>query len=319
MMMKITLLYIFLIINILFFSSAESKTVYGIFHDANRNRDVPYKVYYPDELSETYPVIIFSHGLGGSVEAAEYLGENLSQNGYVCFHIQHEGSDESIWKGAKSLKEAMTMLKKSIKDVKNAENRFRDIPFVVDEIFKLNRNSEIFKGHLDTINIGIIGHSYGARSVLIASGEKVGKGKYSFKEPRIKVGVALSPNLPENPPKDLNTIYEDINIPLFHITGTEDGDPLQRNSDFDPKERTIPYQNIKNSPQYLLILYKAVHSTFNGNKKDDPLFNNHIEVLKKGITAFLNFYLKNKESDGVWLKNDFRNTIDSKDTFEWKK
>lgn len=317
-MIKITVLYILLAINLLLISSVNSKTVYGSFYDESRKRDVPYKVYFPDELSGTYPVIIFSHGLGGSVEAAEYLGEHLSQNGYVCFHIQHSGSDESVWKGAKTLKEVMKMLKESIKDYKNALNRFKDIPFVVYEIFKLNRSSDLFKEHLDTLNVGIIGHSYGARSVLIAAGEKVGKGKYSFKEQRIKVGVALSPNLPENPPKDLSTIYEDINIPLFHITGTEDGDPLQRNSDFSPKQRTIPYQNIKNSTQYLLVLYKAVHSTFNGNKKDDPYFNEHLQVLKKGITAFLNFYLRKSESDGVWLKNDFRNTLDPKDTFEWK-
>ena len=321
-MIKRIIINIIIVLNLFFISSANSKTVYGSFFDESRKREVSYKVYYPDKMKGTCPIIIFSHGLGGSVESAEYLGEHLSQNGYVCFHVQHEGSDESIWKGATTLKEAMKMLKESLLNYKNAENRFKDIPFVVDEIIKLNRSSDIFKGLLDTINIGIIGHSYGARSVLIAAGEKVVKGKYSLKEPRIKVGIALSPKLPENPPIDLNTIYEDINIPLFHITGTEDRDPLERDSKFSPKDRTIPYQNITNSQQYLLVLYKAVHMTFSAGKKlsnDDPYYDEHIESVKKGVTAFLNFYLKNNESDGAWLKNDFKNTLDSKDTFEWKK
>jgi len=304
-----------------FNSSAFTKTIYSTFYDESRKRDVPYKVYYPDELNGTYPVIIFSHGLGGSVETADYLGEHLSRNGYICFHIQHKGSDDSIWKGAKTIKEFYEKLKESLKDYNNAVNRFKDIPFVVDEIFKLNYNSNVLKGHLDTVNVGIIGHSYGSRSVMIAAGEKVGKGLYSFKEPRIKVGIPLSPSLPENPPKDLSKSYEDIDIPLFHITGTEDGDPLKRRKDFSPSDRTLPYKNIKTSQQYLLVLYKAVHMTFSARRKlsnDDPYYDEHLESVKKGVTAFLNLYLKKNESEGKWLKNDFRKTLNSKDTFEWK-
>ena len=33
--------------------------------DAKRNRAVPAKVYYPKEGSGPFPVIVFSHGLGG--------------------------------------------------------------------------------------------------------------------------------------------------------------------------------------------------------------------------------------------------------------
>lgn len=319
-MIKSTIFFLILL-SLFFTTSVNGKTKYDKFYDESRKREIPYKVYYPDELKEIYPIIIFSHGLGGSIEAAEYLGEHLSQNGYICFHIQHQGSDESVWKGATTLKEVMKKLKESIKDYENAVNRFNDIPFVTNEIFKLNRNSEIFKGHLDTVNIGMIGHSYGARSVLIASGERIGKKGYSFKEPRIKVGVPLSPNLPDNPPDDISTLYKDINIPLFHITGTEDGDPLNRKKDFSPKDRTLPYQNIKTSSQYLLVLYEAVHMTFSAGKKlsnDDPYYAEHIESVKKGVTSFLNYYLKESETDGEWLKNEYKKTLDSKDTFEWK-
>ena len=313
--------YIILFLCLFIISNGNSKIIYGNFYDSERDRNVPYKTYYPDTLKGEYPVIIFSHGLGGSVEAAVYLGEHLSQNGYICFHIQHEGSDESVWEGARTRREIIKLLKESLKDLENAVNRFYDIPFTVNEIIRLNKNSDIFKGHLDTNNIGIIGHSYGARTVLIASGERLAKGKFSFKESRIKAGVALSPNLPENPPDDLSIIYKDIDIPLFHITGTEDGDPLNRKKDFTPEDRTIPYKNITTSSQYLLVLDKAIHMTFNGTEKlskDDPYFREHIVSVKKGITAFLNYYLKQNESDGEWLKNDFRNALGKADKFEWK-
>lgn len=315
------ILYILFLILFITIPDSGAKDIYGKFYDTERDRSVPYKVYFPDTLKGEYPVIIFSHGLGGSVEAAKYLGEHLSQNGYVCFHIQHYGSDESVWAGAKTRREIIRLLKKSIKDLSNAVNRFNDIPFVVSEIIKLNTNSGIFKGHLDTNSIGIIGHSYGARSVLIAAGERLAKGKFSFKEPRIKVGVALSPNLPDNPPDDLSIIYRDIDIPLFHITGTDDGDPLERSEDFTPENRTIPYKNINGSAQYMLVLNKAVHSTFGGNEirsSDDPYYKEHIESIKKGVTAFLNLYLKKSEQDGKYLKIEYKNSLDAKDRFEWK-
>jgi len=37
-------------------------------HDATRNRDVPVRIYVPENHSQPSPVIIFSHGLGGSRE-----------------------------------------------------------------------------------------------------------------------------------------------------------------------------------------------------------------------------------------------------------
>lgn len=320
-MNRITL-YFLIIISAISVSKVTGKTEYGKFYDESRKRDIPYKVYYPDELTGIYPVIIFSHGLGGSVEGGKYLGEYLSQNGYICFHIQHEGSDESVYKNAKNKEEAFKLLSESIKNYKNAINRFQDIPFVVTSIINLNSNDGVFNGHLDTNNMALIGHSYGAKSVLIAAGEKVAKGMFSFKESRLKVGVALSPSLPINVSGDLKKIYSDINIPLFHITGTNDDDPLLQKSSFTPEDRTKPYRNISGSPQYLLVLNKAVHSTFSGNKErssDDPYIDEHIESVKKGVIAFLNYYLKNNEADGIWLKNEYIKTLSAKDTFEWKK
>ncbi len=318
--MQKTVLYILFVIISL--SSAYGKSDYGNFYDKKRDRNIPYKVYYPDTLQGIYPVIIFSHGLGGSVEGGAYLGEHLSRNGYICFHIQHEGSDESVFRNAKSKEEVYRLLKESIKDYKNAVNRFQDVPFTVSSIILLNSGDGTFTSHLDTNNIAIIGHSYGAKSVLISAGEKVGKVNFSFKDSRIKTGIALSPSLPVDESADLERVYSDIDIPLFHITGTDDGDPLNQKSSFTPKDRTKPYRYIKGAPQYLLVLNKAVHSSFSGIKErseEDPYIDEHIESVKKGITAFLNYYLKNNVSEGNWLQNEYKSTLSKKDVFEWKK
>ena len=75
-------------------------TVYVTWHDAGRNRNVPAKVYYPANAKEPCPVIIFSHGLGGNREGYAYLGEHWAGCGYISVHLQHIGSDDSVWIGA---------------------------------------------------------------------------------------------------------------------------------------------------------------------------------------------------------------------------
>jgi len=66
-----------------------------IWHDAARSRDLPVKLYFPIEGAGPFPVIIFSHGVGGSREAFTYLGETWASHGYVAVFLQHPGTDEA--------------------------------------------------------------------------------------------------------------------------------------------------------------------------------------------------------------------------------
>src|SRR5436305_11540107 len=67
--------------------------------DTARKRPVPVKIYSPEKGPGPFPVIVFSHGLGGSRETYEYLGRHWASHGYVVAHVQHEGSDDQVWKG----------------------------------------------------------------------------------------------------------------------------------------------------------------------------------------------------------------------------
>src|SRR3974377_1015412 len=51
----------------------EVNTVKFEWKDASRNREVPVKIYYPASGAGPFPVIVFSHGLGGSRDGYEYL------------------------------------------------------------------------------------------------------------------------------------------------------------------------------------------------------------------------------------------------------
>lgn len=52
-------------------------------NDASRDRIIPIKVYLPAEKRPA-PVVLFSHGLGGSREGSAYLGRHWAARGYVA-------------------------------------------------------------------------------------------------------------------------------------------------------------------------------------------------------------------------------------------
>ena len=69
-------------------------------HDQARNRDVPVRVFVPKgeeraggASAEKFPVVVFSHGAGGSREGYAYVGKHLASHGYLVVLPQHAGSD----------------------------------------------------------------------------------------------------------------------------------------------------------------------------------------------------------------------------------
>ncbi len=293
----------------------------GEFKYSLKKRTVPYRLYKPKKLIGKYPVIIFSHGLGGSKDNAEYLGRYLAKNSFLVFHIQHPGSDSEVWKGKFTGFGIKRALIKSLRNPFNAVNRFNDIPFVVDKIEEMNKTDKIMKNHIDISKIGLAGHSYGGRSTMIAAGERLSRFYLSYKEDRIKAGLVLSPNLPKKN-LQIEKAYTDIKIPLFHMTGTKDGKVLPVNDDMVPEDRTKPYENLNKSPQFLLVLEGADHSVFSGSNRthlfNQEIMSHYLTSVKTGALAFFKAFLNNDKSTLKWLKNDFIKTLDKDDSFKWK-
>ncbi|MEO1038661.1 MAG: acetylhydrolase [Pseudomonadota bacterium] len=232
--------------------------------DAARDRRLPVKIYSPDGEG-VFPVVIFSHGLGGSREAAPYLGRHLASWGMIAVHIQHPGSDEAVWAGqrADGRSAIMRALRQATRNPATTINRFTDIPFVVDEI---ERRASSGRLAADAGRIGIAGHSFGAHTVIAAAGFQFNtpRGVRTFEEPRILAGAALSPPAPNArmQESDYPTLYGSIDIPILHLTGTDDGNPL--NPDAPPSDRLIAFQQIAGAPQYLIVFDGGDHSVFSG-------------------------------------------------------
>ena len=299
-------------------AKAEVRSATGEFVDTARQRTVPWRIYYDQSLPGPRPVLIASHGLGGSRDNLGYLARHLAGNGFVTVHIQHAGSDKGIRQGHPfRSREARRLTALSLRTIDNAVNRYLDIPFVVQALSGLNKGNGLFAGRLNMQQLGMFGHSYGAKSVLIAAGQMMGVlGNYNFPEPAIKAAVALSPGAPRTQ-LTMDQVFADVKIPLFHITGTQDRSPVQQ---IDPVSRQLPFRHIPAGHQYLLVLDKADHMTFSGHRvgtpQQKPDDTRHVSLIQNSVLAFFQTHLLDDAKAGQWLKTEFPKQLDRSDTFE---
>lgn len=291
----------------------------GTFTDRVRGRRIPFRVYSPEGLNQPAPVVLFSPGLGGSRDAAPYLGLALAKAGYVAIFLQHPGSDSALLKGAADGQEVRKRLKAVTSDPSSAAARYGDIPFVVDQIERMAIEGR-FVGKIDPTRIGIAGHSYGARTVLTAAGQRAGGWGNRFQEPRITAGMPISPISQGMAMQNPGAAYGAIKIPLFHVTGTKDGMPLDESGDFDPRQRTMPFRLIPNPDQYLLVLDGADHNVFAARKAENrtPESDRLLSVVSRGAVLFFDAYLKQDPQAMQLLREGFRTILAPGDTFETK-
>jgi hypothetical protein len=132
----------------------------------------------------------------------------------------------------------------------------------------------------------------------------------------------MSPNVPIQG-GNLAALYRDIEIPLFHITGTKDGNAVPGNKEFDPVQRTIPYETLTIPDQYLLVLDGAEHNAFSGLEHGPHAHGAEKETrytcaVQKGAVLFFDAYLKGDAIAVAVLRHTFKSNLKPTDRFEWK-
>lgn len=282
------------------------QTTDGEWRDAARNRSVPYKLYQPRGVTGGAPVVLFSHGLGGAREGAAYINSHLAAHGYIVVALQHPGSDGELLRGRTGGPQALQAAMRGGATAKTAEDRFRDVSFALDELAKANASGPL-AGRLDLTRVGMSGHSFGAVTTLAVAGQKLGPaGAVSVREPRLDAAIAYSPNKPRQ--GDAATVFDDIRIPVFHMTGTEDRGPLD--PDQRPIDRTIPFRETGGSDQYLLVLTGGDHMIFSGRRLrpgqggTTPEHMAQMALIKDASLAFWDAHLKGDPAALRWLTGE---------------
>jgi predicted dienelactone hydrolase len=285
------------------------KTVLLDWNDADRDRAVPVRIYYPDVREGKFPVIIFSHGVGGSRDGYAYLGEYWAGFGYVCIHLQHAGSDDAVWRDLPP-SEVIPALRKATVLPENVLNRPLDVRFAIDQLEKLGKDDPLFKGRLDLDHIGMAGHSFGAFTALAVAGEVFTSprgARLAWPDRRVKAAIAMSESPPRDP-RQWDHAFAKIAIPFLHMTGTIDDSPMGESKAAD---RRVPFDHIPAvADQYLIVLQGGDHMVFSGrsqgsnpmagtgNPAMDPTFQ---VLIQQSTTAFWDAYLKSDENAKKWL------------------
>ncbi|RZF61093.1 dienelactone hydrolase [Sphingomonas populi] len=240
----------------------------GIWHDAVRDRDVPVRIRMPDGDGRA-PLILFSHGLGGSLDGGTLWAQAWANAGFIVIHLQHPGSDRSLLRSGDGLRMLRQMRSgggigdtfRAAMSPEQLDARVRDVKFVLDQIPTRRSEGACALTRIDLAHVGMSGHSFGAHTTQALAGQVFAKTGATTIEPRITASIAFSPS----PPRGGSDAQAMVKVakPFFSITGTADTTPAL--PDVTAADRERPFRAMPPGDKYLLVLKDATHADFSGN------------------------------------------------------
>ncbi|MEN8905910.1 MAG: hypothetical protein ABF289_08130, partial [Clostridiales bacterium] len=269
---------------------------------------------------DKYPLVIISHGYGTMKELHVSQAENLASHGYIVLALDHTYCTiVTTFPNGLVTNTKLDMYS----DEKFLDNKeylgdiwTKDINFILKQIIKLD--SGFIKSNvtdrIDTDNIGIMGHSFGAGTSLNAT----------YKEKNIKAGICMD-----------GGIYNEDNIneldkPIMFMTTTDslwfEENLKNRKQDNISKSlgnRLAKYyemqyeiiNNAKENSGYLLSIEGTRHHNFTDIQIYSKIFSvigftgkingrRSNDIVNTYTLEFFNKYLKGKESILLGRYND---------------
>jgi predicted dienelactone hydrolase len=176
---------------------------------------------------------------------------------------------------------------------------------VIDLALDKAQDEPLLKGRVNSDQIGVAGHSYGALTSLAIAGQistnKQGQ-THSYADPRVKACITMCPQWIKAFGLDEHS-WDKIEIPTMIMTGTRDPGMLGK----APQQNEI-FPGMPKGEKYFLLLSGAGHMNFATNGKlfskddtEDPS-SFHDWIDQCGV-AFFDAYLRNDAKAKAWLKD----------------
>lgn len=222
-------------------------------HDARRARDVPLRLYLPAG-EQRVPLVVFSHGIGGSRFGYGYLGRHWAAHGWASLHLQHVGSDRDLWFG--NVFGLVERLRDAATDAE-AVDRVHDLRFALDRVLE-----GPLAGRLDAARVVAAGHSYGANTTLLAAGARVVRSgrPVVLRDERVRAAIVLSAP-PFYGERSFEPILGGVDVPSLHVTAT--GDDIRIPGFWSGvDDRLAVFDAIGGRPKALAVFQGGTHSIF---------------------------------------------------------
>lgn len=280
--------------------------------DPARARSLPVRLRVPQPCTaaESRTLVLFSHGLGGSRAGGARWGEHWASHGLVVLHLQHPGSDESLWRGRPG-GFALANLRPGI-TAEQFVARTRDVRFAIDALERMSREDPAL-GCIDARRVGMSGHSFGAQTTQAVAGQSFPAaaalglaGPGALREPRVAAAVAFSPSMRDDSPA-ARAAFATVGVPFMGVTGSEDGDVV--GTGVTPALRRAVVDAVPAGSGYLLWFDGADHNVFNAGPAP-WVTGGHVDVAaleratRATTLAFWRATLAGDERAAQWLRGD---------------
>ncbi len=275
------------------FASAAKFQIHDLdWVDDARERPVPARLYQPIASSSAAPapLIIFSHGIGGSRLGYTYLGSYWASHGLASLHVQHVGSDRSIWFGNPF--NLVSRLQEAAQE-KEALARVFDLRYALTKIF-----SDPLGQAINPNQIIAAGHSYGANTTLLASGARVNRDDIPVELSDSRITAAIVISAPRfYGQKSVDSILQPVRLPTLHITATEDNIQIPGYFSGYP-DRLAIFEAIGSERKALAVFEGGSHSMFTDRTRSGGAVLNHQvkEATQELSLDFIAQVLNNQES-----------------------
>jgi predicted dienelactone hydrolase len=246
--------------------------------DSAGNREIPLKIYYPAHISGSLPLIVFSHGYGGTREGYEYLGRGWADAGYIVILPTHAGSDSAALSqsGLRAAGDPATAYEMQ-------RQRTDDVRFILSSLKLIERQVREIHSKINGKRIGVGGHSMGAGTALLIGGATATPpdgSAQSFRDKHVRAVIAMSPQGTGEEGFSEHS-WDKLSLPALTMSGTKDrgigGQP--------PEWRTQPFQHMPAGGKYQVIVNGAEHLTF-------AVGGRFRACILQETTAFWDTYLK---------------------------
>ncbi len=265
-----------------------------------RDRPIEIKATWP-KGSGKCPVIVLSHGMGGSKDVGAPLANSWASNGYIVLAPTHLDSFEYM--SAEQRKQYLAG--QSAEFVKHFRSRPEDVSAIIDQVSELEKQEPALKGRMDLTRLGMAGHSFGAHTtMLIAATELGGLRRMSFADKRFKCALMLSPQgigggLTQES-------WKPVTMPMMVISGTEDKSTMDR--DVTPESRQDPYKYSSSKDKFLVWIEGANHglggiSGLRNERRNAPNAD-HLMWVQTASLAFFDGYLADKNEGKTYLASN---------------